>query len=54
MSMTEPWRCWRCGGTHAAKHQRCPNAGVNDNPPTREEMRARLERFLARQPEEKR
>lgn len=48
--MSEPWKCWRCGGQHAKRHQRCPNAGVNDGEPTRAEMQARLDAFLARQP----
>jgi hypothetical protein len=45
----EPWRCWRCGGLHAAHHQRCPRAGVNlEGAPTREKMQARLDAFLQR------
>lgn len=54
MHVAEPWKCWRCGGAHAARHQRCPNGGVNDNPPTYAETKARLEQFLARQPDAKR
>jgi hypothetical protein len=46
MSIPNPWRCWRCGGSHSYLLDRCPDAGVNENPPTRQQMQERLAKWL--------
>lgn len=47
MNIPDPWRCWRCGGTHSYFVARCPNSGVNDGAPTNSQMKARLSAWLA-------
>jgi hypothetical protein len=47
MSYPNPWRCWRCGGSHSYVLARCPDAGVNEGAPTRAQMQARLDAWLS-------